>query len=132
MINYIKLKEEVTIDPILRGYVPMTNQQVLDSLTLVVDRNDNASLLTGDQMFTATNATDWNGLTDAKRQMWVSFTRSDIDPFAAANVAFVKWIFGTTAPTVTNLAALRTKKITRAVELNLGDLKLTHIANVRA
>ena len=38
MVDYKKLKDELTVDPLTRGYSGMSDQQVVDSLTLTVDR----------------------------------------------------------------------------------------------
>ena len=38
MTDYLSLKNEIINDPLTRGYSGMTDQQIVDSLTLTVDR----------------------------------------------------------------------------------------------
>ena len=98
-----------------------------------VNRTKNKDSLSGDAMFAATDATDWIGLTDHQQQLWVSFTSKDsIDPFAAANVAFVTAIFGGGSATLTALAALRKDDVSRVVELDLGDVSPGQVTEARA
>ena len=98
-----------------------------------VNRSRNLSSLTGDQLFAATDATEFGGLTDVKKQLWLAFCgRSEIDPFGAANVAFVQWIFGGGSDTVTGLASLRTETVSRATELGLPYIRPGHILEARA
>ena len=95
------IKAEITTDPLNRGYTGMTDQQVVDSLH-VQDRSQNIASLTGDVMFQQTDATEFAALADVKKQLWLAMCgRSDVDPFAAANVAMVQWLFGAGSVTIT-------------------------------
>ena len=113
------LADEINTDPLGRGYSGMTDQEVADSLN-----NENRPRarisISGDEVFNRTDTIEFQGLTDHKQQLWLAFCgRSGIDPFAIANVAFVKWIFGDASITVSNLSDYRTYNISRAVELGL-------------
>ena len=99
----------------------------------LVNRTKNKDSLSGDEMFAATDATDWVGLTDHQQDLWVSFTSKDsVDPFGAANVALVTALFGGGSTTLTALAALRKDDVSRAVELDLGVVAVGHVIEARA
>lgn len=83
-----------------------TDQQVLDwllaSVTSVYDT------LSGDEIFGATDNTEFSTLTDHKQLLWLSFCgRSEIDPQGSSNVAFVNFIFGGGSTTISSIAAIR-------------------------
>lgn len=132
MANIEKLRDELINDPLTRGYAAMTDAEVLSSLN-VDDRTIAKSAISGEEMWQQTNEVEFANLTDSKKQMWVSFTRSDgIDPFATANVEFVKWIFGTGAQTVTNLVGVREYTGNRIDELELGEVTERDVHDARA
>jgi len=84
--------------------------------------------MTGDELFQQTDPTEFAGLTDVNKQLWVSFTsRAAIDPFAANNVSFVTSIFGGGSDTITALAAARQESISRATELGLSVIEAKHV-----
>lgn len=125
------LRAELTADPLARNYASMTPAQAAASLNQG-NRTRIRRVMSGDEVFQQTNATEWGDLTDAKRQMWVSFcSRQNIDPAAAANVAFVQFIFGTNSATVTALGAARQESISRATELGLERVEPGHVMEVR-
>ena len=126
------LQAELATDPLTRGYSGMTDAEAAASLN-TVNRTRTYPSLTGDQVFTATDATEFAALTDQKQLLWVSFTSKDsIDPADATNVAFVNWIFGAGSDTLSALATLRTEDVSRAVELGLGTVKTGHVGMARA
>lgn len=124
------LKNELANDPLGRGYANMPNTEVANDL------NDLARLrvrtsMSGDEIFQQTADTQFKTLTDTKKQLWLAFCARDVvDPRAAANIAFVLWVFGT-GTTITNLNAARTEAISRATELGLGIVKPGHVEEVR-
>ncbi len=69
--------------------------------------------LSGDTLFTATSAAEFAALTDAKKQLWVSWCNTHRDPNDPNNVAFVNFIFGPGSDTIATLALLRQEDITR-------------------
>lgn len=128
------LIDELTNDPLTRGYSGMTNQQVADSLNSNTggnERSQDKTSLSGDEIFQATDSTQFAGLTDAQKSQWLAFCgRDSIDPFASANVTFVQNLFSGGA-TVTNLNALRVEDISRAQELSLGTVKEGDVEDAR-
>lgn len=124
-----KLRNEIQIDPEGIGYTG-SDQNVLNKLTALTRTRERTSM-TGDEIFqqTATDAV----LTATKKGHWLSFcARSTIDPFASANVDFVKDLFGTATGTITNLQTSRVQSISRLTELKIGVPTLHQIAVARA
>lgn len=126
------LVAEIQNDPLTRDYASMTDQEVADSLN-TVNRDRNRASMTGDEVFQQiANQAAWDGLTDAQRQLFMAFCgRSEIDPFAAANVNFITSIFGGGSATVTNLAAARVEQISRGVEIGFGVVNVRDVTRAR-
>ena len=129
-MNYQALKTELADDPLGR-YTGMTTAEVAAS-GHIKNRTIPKTSLSGDELFAATDATDWGSLTAEKRQLWVSWCSTARDPWGTANVAFVKYIFGNTSTTVINLTSLRVNPASRWEELELGNVKAGHIEQARA
>ena len=131
-MDYQALHDELVNDPLARGYAGMTDEQAAADLNTVY-RTRNRSSMSGDEVYNATDPTEFSGLADVPKQLWMAFCgRTGIDPFATANVETAIQIFGNTSQTVTNLQALRVEDVSRAVELGLGEVKVGHIEQARA
>jgi hypothetical protein len=129
-MNVRMLSDELTNDPLARGYGAMTDAQARDSLN-TVDRTKNKDLLAGDEMFSATDSGEWAALTDHKQSLWMDLCgRESINPFGAANLALVTSIFGA-GPTLNALAALRVEDVSRAGELGGGLVSVAHVSFAR-
>jgi hypothetical protein len=129
------LETEVQTDPLGRGYSGMTDAQVVTDLNTVY-RTRNKSFLSGDEVFAATEPTEFNALDDGSstladiKNQWLSFCgRDTIDAFVTANEQFVIDIFGGGSTTVSNLQDLRTEDISRAQELGLHSNITPHQVN---
>jgi hypothetical protein len=126
------LSDELSNDPLGRGYSTMTDEEAASDLNTAY-RSRIKSSMSGDEIFTQTDAAEFAGLTDHKRLAWVSWTGKDsIDPSNSVNVDYVKWVFGNDSTTVSNLAAAREESITRATELGLGRVREGEIQMARA
>jgi len=129
---YEILVPELRDDPLSRGYAAMTDQQRYDSLFGTIDRPQNVQSLSGNQLFRQTVGAEFAGLTAHKQTLWVSFcSGGDIDPWDNNNVNFVQWIFGAGSTTVSNLAAIRTTLVSRAVELGVTEAQIGNLASAR-
>ena len=130
------LKTELTTDPLARGYAGLSDAEatanINDDTTAALKRTLPKGGLTGDELFTATAAGEFAALADARQQMWVSWCGTSRDPYNAANVAFVRYIFGADSATQANLQALRVRTVSRAVELGLGKQRVGDIQMARA
>ena len=136
MADLKALSNEITDDPLGRGYSAMTDQQIADDLNTAY-RTRALSSLSGDEIFQQTDPTEFTNLTTDKQTQWLSFCgRASVDPFATANVEFVKWIFGASSTTVANLSESRAESVTRAEELALlgrsDEIGPAHVAEARA
>lgn len=125
------LVDELTNDPLTRGYSGMTNAQVVSSLN-TVDRSRNKTSLSGDEIFQATDPTQYGALTDTQKSQWLAFCgRDSLDPFATANVTVVTEIFGGGSTTVTNLNSLRTESVSRGEEIGFGKVREGDVQDAR-
>lgn len=114
-------------------YASMSNQEAADSLNLK-DIPRIRSAMSGDELFSQTNATEFLALTDANKQMWVSFCARDvINPASVANVDFVKHIFGFpfNRDTVDSLEAARNEMVSQATELGLPRIRVGLVEEAR-
>jgi len=125
------LKNELTNDPLGRGYAGMTDAQAADNLNTVY-RTRQIRSFSGDFMFTKTNPDEFVAIGEHKQLLWLSFCGREVDPWAANNEAFVIWVFGETSVTVANLAGARTENISRAQELGIGNVNAQTIKDVRS
>jgi len=126
------LATELSTDPLTRGYAGMGDEAAADDLNTVY-RTRNLSSISGDSAFGATNETEFAALIDSKKQLWLAWCgRETIDPFQAANVAFVQWVFGGGSATVAALSGLRTEQVSRANELGIGHVQPGNVTEARA
>ena len=108
------------------------DDQIAANQLNAVNRSRNIASLSGDGLFSATDTVEFAALTEAKKSNWLAFCgRESVDPFGAANVAFVNWVFGGGSTTISSLASLRTESVSRAVELGLGFVQPGHVENAR-
>ena len=131
-MDYVALKTELDTDPLTRGYAGMAAADAaIDMNTIYRTRQRDA--MSGDEVFNATDATEFTGLTESKQTLWVSFTSKDVlDPYASANIDFVDFVFGGGSTTRSNLQALRVESVSRAVELGLGIVKTGDVEFARS
>lgn len=131
-MDYQILADEITNDPLARGYSGMTDEQVTDSLNLTIDRDVNRENISGSEAWNTTVSADYAGLTDAKKSEWLSFCGIESnDPFGAA-VQVVVDVFGGGSDTAAALDALRVDTVSRAVELFGVDVIIGDVQNARA
>ncbi len=127
------LKDELTIDPLGRGYNGMTDQQAADDLNSEYIDEDRTSM-TGDEVFQSIESQAiWDGLTAAARLEFLALCGRDIiNPFGAANVNLVKSIFGDISATVAALAVARVRIISRAQDLKLSEVSRSAVEGARS
>lgn len=96
-------------------------------------RTKNRDSMSGDELFAATDTAEFTALTEHKQLLWLAFCgRGSVDPFNAANVAFVNFVFGDRSKTVAALADARVEEISRAVELFKRPAREGDVARARA
>lgn len=118
-----KLENEISGDPLGRGYAAMADQQLLDSLNLA-DLPRNRTSMTGREVKAAFNVDEYNALSATKKQQAIELTnRDDLNLFGMDRDILVD-IFGAGSITVANLAAARVKTISPGVEIGWGEVKM--------
>ena len=144
LVDYKKLKDEITADPLVRGYSSMTDQQVVDSLN-VVDRLVVDSIIVGSlgimrEIGPTLGATILDKLEAAatvdSRLKWFMkelningidignvVTRATIDALVTAGVLL--------ASEGTSLKGIPEKTVSRASELGFPELSAQEINNAR-
>lgn len=128
----LSLKSELDNDPLGRGYSTMTDQEVADDLNTEY-RTQNINSFSGDFMFSRTDPTEFSNLTDHKQDLWNSFcSKASVDPWESNNVEFVKFIFGDSSTTVSNLSNSRTEFISRAEDLGYNSISAAQVTTVRS
>ena len=126
------LSDELTTDPLGRGYGGMTDGEAAVDLNLLY-RSKIAEQMSGDEIFQQTDPPEFSSLQQHKQDLWLAFCARDvIDPGATANEELVKWIFGAGSVTVASLVATRSLSISRGDELGLGHVKHGHVQQARA
>jgi len=120
------LENEIVNDPLTRGYDAMTDKQLLDSLN-ALNRSRNRVTMTGRQVKAAIDVTEYNALSDAKKDLLVGLTKSDdLDLFGTDKDILVD-IFGAGSTTGTNLVSERVESISRGVEIGWGIVTIKSI-----
>ncbi len=115
MVN--TLKDEVTNDPLGRGYSTMNNSEVAADLNTPY-RTRNRTTLTASAVYGAINQAEWGGLTtNQQAEIWNILHMGEVNPFGRAAARF-QALFGA-GPTLTSLRATRVVAITRAQELGI-------------
>ena len=119
-MDYQILANEITNDPLIRGYSGMTDQQITDDMNTVY-RTRNRTSMSGSEIWAQTVSSEYNALSELadnnEKHKWISFCGIwEHDPYGSS-AQFVIDIFGISSDTVSNLAASRVEDISRAVEL---------------
>ena len=120
------LIDEITNDPLVRGYAGMTDQQVVDSIN-TANRTITRQFVSGSEIFNATDDIEYGLLTDAQKSAWDALCAIDsIDTGSGVARAREAELFGAGTSTRTNLQAIRQSTVSRAQELgitvNFGDV----------
>lgn len=127
-IDYKKLQSEIANDPKVKGYSGMDDDAIAESISAVnipVQRDS----IPGDELFGATDETEYLALVAAKRSEWLSLC--SINSIQKAAVSIVKSVFAANSTTWGNI--IKTKNISRLQEISAGNETLSGqmIANAR-
>lgn len=126
-MNYEVLKNEISGDPLVRGYSGMTQQQVADDMNTVY-RTRNRASMTGKEVKDRITTVDWASRSDAqKSQLLAMSARDDLDPFGIDADIFTEAMTGHVGTTVADLNTYRVEDVSRAEELGLGVVTVTAI-----
>ena len=98
-----------------------------------VNRTRIKASMTGSEIFAATDSAEFDGLTAAKKDLWLAFCAIDNQNPEAGGLAqlFTVSIFGGGSTTVSTLASIREESISRSAELGLGYIRDGDIKHAR-
>lgn len=112
------LRDEITTDPLGRGYSGMNDADVAADLNTSY-RVLNVESIAGSELMNNVDSAEFASLTDVKKAQWLALCGIDrVDPFGPA-VQFVLDIWGAGSNTISNLQNARVEQATRAEELGL-------------
>lgn len=124
------LKDELDAGHPTTGAYSADRDTAADQIN-AINRTKPRNSMTGDEVFQATDATEFTGLSADNRQLWMAFcARDNLDPYGTANVALVTDIFSG-GTTLTNLQSLRVANCSRADELGFGSVGPADIEDAR-
>ncbi len=115
VLNRIEvINQELTIDPLGRGYSGMTDQQAADDLN-IVNRSVEKIEVPTYEVFESTILSEYNTLTaDQKDVYQAMLSMGAIDPRGANTRQIFADLFGVATTTRANLLALKDKSVSRA------------------
>jgi|GEM_PF-3292999 hypothetical protein len=117
----LPFEDELANDPLARGYTGMTDSQLIASLN-AEDRSQNRTSMTGREVKSHIDATEFAGKTNAQKQQVIELIkRNDLDLFGLDEDILVD-IFAGDSATATALSAARKESISRAAELGLPEI----------
>lgn len=135
-MDYVILHNELSTDPLARGYAAMTDAEAAADLNTVyrtrtIERLDQADV------YNAVVPVEFIALgAEARQEVWDIVQVGGagglwVRPGDTARARFIT-LFGAESDTIQALAALLTEDIGRAEELGLGTVKPGHVAKARA
>lgn len=123
----VVLKDELTADPLTRGYSGMNDKDAAVDLNTLY-RTSNRISMTGGEVMQAIDETEFNARTSIQRQeVWDIIHTGAFDPFSTAYDLFVTAFTPGGAASIAAFEALRLDNISRAVELGLGTVEEKHV-----
>lgn len=129
-VDFSVLKDEVTTDPLVRGYLSMTDDQVAADLNTKY-RYRIKEAMSASAIFQNINIAEYTALAQSDKDMvWNILHMGNIKP-NGIEAALLIAIFGNSSTTIANLAEARKQFISRAAELGLPRIKVGWIQQVR-
>ena len=126
------LSDEITNDPLVRGYSGMTDLEVADDLNTEY-RTITAQYISGSVIFNATDDIEYAALADTGKASWDRLCAIDsVDTSGGIAKAREAELFGAGTATRTNLVAARKTTVSRAVELGIGEVNEGDVKHARA
>lgn len=124
------LKDELTNDPLSRGYSSMDSQQVADDLKTVY-RSRIKALMTSTEIFNAVSIDEFMALADGHRSNILGLLAfGSLNPAGKEATVFTR-IFGAQSQTIQALAQERQEPVSRAVELGIDGVRAGDVEAAR-
>lgn len=133
MMDYVKLKSEITTDPAALGYAGKTDQQIADLLnSLATGRTIARSVIPAHEIIEATVPGEWALLLATEKQRYQTIVAAGQVNLKGPNTrAMLGAMFGAGTQTRANLIALQSVAVSRAQESDLGRVEPGHVAKAR-
>ena len=126
------LRDELSVDPLGRGYAGFSDQQAADDLNTVY-RSRMVESIASELIVAALDPPDYTALSAAnERAFWGIVGASFVRVSDTEVQAFFLALFPGGSGTRTNLIALANESISRAEELGLRTVKLGHVEGARS
>lgn len=130
-MDYITLWNEISTDPLSRGYAGLSSASVAGNLNQK-NRTRNRTVMSGTEVLNAIKISEFNALTSASQaRIWDTLHLGTLNPFGIEATIFIG-VFGAGASTIATLQTLRVETISRGEELGLGTVAEGHVVKVRA
>ena len=98
-----------------------------------VNRTKTRDTVAGSEILNATDDAEYGALTAVQKNDWLALCGIEsIDTASGVAKSMEADLFGAATTTRTNLAAVRSPAVSRAVELGLGVIKVGYVQQVRA
>jgi hypothetical protein len=119
--DYSALREEITNDPLGRGYAQMTDLEIAADLNTPY-RTRNINSITGSQIVNSIDPSEYAALTAEKQaEFWNVVHIGTINPWGVEATIMIG-VFGAGSVSLQNLATLRVENITRMEELGYSRI----------
>ena len=125
------LREEITTDPLGRGYSGMTDLDVADSLN-VVNREMDVDMVSGQDIFEAVVPSEFTPLSaDQKSLFYAIIGMGSVMVNGTNTRTALLDMFGAGTTTRNNLAVLQKRDVSRAGELGISFVYEGHVQEAR-
>lgn len=127
-----RLRAELTIDPLSRGYSGMTDAEAAASLN-AKNRTVPVETVTGQQIFEAVVPAHYVALSAEYKALFAVVVGMGTILVNGTNTkAALTTMFSGATATLAALAALQTEQVSRAVELGLGRVRTGYVQQARS
>jgi predicted flap endonuclease-1-like 5' DNA nuclease len=130
-MDYQVLNTELTTDPLTRGYAGMTDEEAATDLNTVY-RTLPVDTVPGSDIFNNTDDAEYGALTAEQQNRWLNMCGvTDIDVSSGVAKSLEAELFGVGTTTRSNLAALKTRDVSRGEELGFGLVRVGDVEFAR-
>jgi len=131
MTNIDIIKEEITNDPLSRGYSGMNDEEVAIDMNTVY-REEDVATVEGQDIFEAVVPSEYNALTDKQVNLLHAIIGMGSIRVNGSNTkTALLAMFGAGTTTRGNLASLQKRDVSRGVELGAGIVKPGNVWEAR-
>ncbi len=127
------LKTELSVDTLERGYLNMTDEQIVIDLNTEYRTKDRETIETW-EVFEATVRSEYNSLNNVNKQLYQTIlSMGSINIMGGNTRTSLASMFGSGTATRSNLMALQEQFISRAVDLGIrSPVRLNHVIAARS